>query len=290
MMRTNPPPGAQRRAPGLAVAAMLVATLGAGCSGRIDGGDQAAGDPSDAAETTTVPRDPEVAGAADEKSDEDGPGDATDEEPTTTTGPVDPAADQAAAEAAVLSAADLPGWEEGYKGLLTGMVQPDRAERFDEVGDCLGTPLIEEGVPAAHSPTYSTVLDGGLSASVIFTPSVADAEHLMDVVREPETPGCYAESAAAEMDQFGVPDGTVRAPTGEPAEIEQFGDDSAAVHIAIPDAMADLPPEDALDLGFHVVDVRVGRVVIVITATGSRLDDSLIRDLVDQMVGRLPAG
>jgi hypothetical protein len=226
---------------------------------------------------------PEAAGG-------EGPGEATDEE-TTTAAPVDPRADQAAAEVAVLSPEDLPDWE--TERLPSGVIQPGRPERFDEVGACLGTPLIEDGVPVAHAPSYHASLEGGLSASVVFAPSVADAEHLMDVVRMPEAPGCYAESAATEVapynEQTVFPDAAVAEPRGEPAEIEQLGDDTAAIRIAIPFTMGDVSPDDStMDFGFDVVHVRAGRVVIVVTSTAPSLDIALIRYLVGRMIDRLP--
>jgi len=70
---------------------------------------------------------------------------------------VDPQADQAAAEAVVLSATDVPDM---VVGLDNGAARAGRPERLDEVGACLQTPLVEDGYAIAHAPGHTNLSDG----------------------------------------------------------------------------------------------------------------------------------
>lgn len=240
-----------------ALALALLAVLGAGCGEPPD-------DDRSGPEASDRPR--------------------SDDATTTTTTVLDPEAERAAAEAVLLTQEDLPDWG---TGLFIGAAPVGRPERFGELGTCLGSPLIDDGYAVAHSPTYNHVEEGDVAATVIVTPTVADAQRLMEVVRTPDVPRCYADSVRNEVAQAGphpiFPEAVAGEPLAEARDFEQFGDDTAALQVTLPWT---LDGEPFVPFYYDIAYVQVGRVVIV-TSYASTLESDPEPDVPRYVIGRM---
>src|SRR5262245_28064679 len=107
---------------------------------------------------------------------------------------LDREADQAAAQASLLTLADFPGWTVVEESNAVGTVD-NRDGVYTEVATCLGIDFPYAQRPKAHSPTFQSPELRQVTAEVVFTPTPDDAADVLEMLRMDGTPQCYAQAA-----------------------------------------------------------------------------------------------
>jgi hypothetical protein len=201
---------------------------------------------------------------------------------------VDRDADQAAAEAALLTLADFPaGWTVVEESNAVGSVD-NRDGVYEEVATCLGIDFPYAQRPKAHSQNFQSPELAQTSAEVTFTPTPADAGDVLEMLRMEGTPQCYAQAAEVAMNASLVEDGYHASGTlFEEEPVTSLGDDAFGFRISSDVA----GPRTASEMSMHFLVVQVGRVGITTnfaSPDGTFDFDEALR-LTQLVIDRVPA-
>ena len=267
------------RSPTRTLAAALAGTLLIAACGS-DSNDSVDGTATTATETTTSDTTPETTSDTTPETTE-AAGDAT----TTTEAPSqDVEADTAAAEAALLTLADLPdGWTEA-PGDGTTDVQ-------DRLAECIGVDSLTSADAGATSADFSSP-DGNLVVveRVGVNATERDARFVLAGMTDPEVPACvaaaYTELGAAALGTGAVAEGTsIGEVTASRLAVGAAGDATQAIRVEI--VLADGSSTITVD---HVV-VRSGRSIAALTFEGRAEPTAVetIDSITEPAASRLPA-
>jgi hypothetical protein len=174
-------------------------------------------------------------------------------------------ADEEAARSALLVLDDFPpGWE---------AAEPDPDNDNDDVqeglADCLDVDVemfANDNNPSAESPAFTSPNDDEVSSEVTYTASIENATRTVAILKDPDTPGCYAQALKAYLLRAAVegdlPDEVEYGdPTFNPLSFPTLGDESVAFRMTFPVSARGLDVDVYIDLAF----VRVGRVGVTTT-------------------------
>lgn len=173
-------------------------------------------------------------------------------------------ADEAVADATLLTLDDFPaGWEE-----VPATDDEDDDDLQTEIAECLDVDPAEltAANPSASS-TFASPDDEEVSAKVSLTPSSEDTSRALEIMRYDAAPGCYGQGVKALLAERlvaadDVPEGLeIGEPTFNRLSFEDLGDDSVAFRLTIPVSLQSFNVDVYIDL----VVVRVGRAGITTT-------------------------
>lgn len=174
-------------------------------------------------------------------------------------------ADTAAAEAALLSVADLP---EGWADAADDTAAPLNA-RLAECVDVDGDEISTADATASAGPFVSPVGDASIRQHVGVLATVAEARTVVALTVEPSVLGCfeeaYAELAADALVSAAADGSTFGAPSVTRLQIAPAGDATQAIRVTVP--VTGDPAVAAVTVD-HVV-VRSGRSLATITFANS---------------------
>jgi hypothetical protein len=196
-------------------------------------------------------------------------------------------ADQAIAEAALLTLQDFPvGWEAapGEKD------DDDRAGR-ESIAECVGVEydqLYDDANTEADSPTFTSENDSEVDHSVSLAGDEADMTEAFEIASTPEFRECAAESvreAVAKSSEDSGDDVSVGQISLNELSVGSFGDQTVAYRVTIPIEAEGF----SLEAKLEVAIVRVGRAQSNITATsfGSGISTEELAEFVQTATQRL---
>lgn len=207
----------------------------------------------------------------------DSPSDATPETPsqTPTESASDTEADQAIAEAALLTLQDFPaGWEAAPPAENDEEDRPGR----ERIADCVGVDyeqLYDEENTEADSPTFIAENDNEVSQTVSLASDEADMVEVFEIGSTQTFLECAGESikdSVAEEGEDGVSVGEV---TVNQLTVGSFGDETLAYRVTVPIEAEGFN----IDVKLETALVRVGRAQVNISTT-SLISEVPTSDLV----------
>lgn len=255
----------------VAVTLVVATLLGVACSGGSSSDERAETTTTSTTTTTTIPT-------------------------TTTTIPIDPEADEAAAQAALLTASDMPGWSEleneddAEDGSGSGSGQEGEAGTFfDQLADCAGVAPPPVAHATARNPGFRSPRGEVVFSNVGFTAGPDEAAALLDFFRHEAMPDCYVriyrEGMIEGRDARGLA-GEIGTPRFKETRFDALGDDVVGFRITTPTGPPEPRPEQIVDWVF----VQVGRVNVTMAfiGAGEPFDAPEMVRLTQIVVDRLP--
>jgi len=182
-------------------------------------------------------------------------------EATATTAPpdasIDPAADQDAAEDALLVLSDFPaGWSEVPDAEPT----EEEADYLRRTAECIGSDrlrLIDLGGAIAATGDFTSPSEETVSETVSFAPSVAEAEDLMVRFAAPDVAECFGDVTADLVDGQLQGEMTLGDVTVARLNVSEVGDEVVAYRVTVPVNSGG----STVDVYVDLVLVRSGRAV-----------------------------